>query len=159
MAHRIITTEDARGLSSVLSREELVADTSIATSGVLNLWEFLPGSRIPGSATPPPLLPDMNSIVPGEVQVFKWTVRAHVDATEGGEVLEFSDSDRPGFHSTPTLDVHTILSGTVVFRLDEEDVPMSAGDTVIIRGQSHAWANPSDEDAVILVTVIGAARQ
>ncbi|MDN4640057.1 hypothetical protein QCD70_07360 [Agreia sp. PsM10] len=159
MAHRIISTHDAQGWSRVGSREELVADTSIATSGVLNLWRTLPNTKIPGPVDAPDLLPDMGNVLPGEVLVFKWTVNANTAATEGGDVLEFTDTARPGFHSTATIDVHTVLSGRVVYRLDAEDVELDTGDIVIIRGQSHAWANPWEDDAIIMVTVIGAAAE
>ena len=158
VAHRIITIEDENGKSLVGSREELLADLSIATSGVLNLWRVLPLTEIPGPMDPPNPLPDMGNVQPGEVLVFKWTVNGGTTSTEGGDVLEFTDADRPGFHSTETIDVHTVLSGRVTYRLDTEDVEMAAGDTVIIRGQTHAWANPYEEDSIILVTVIGARR-
>lgn len=158
MVHRIISA-DTNGRSHLGSREEIIADLSIATSGVLNLWRTLPGTTLPGPTVPPAPLPDMGDVRPGEVLVFKWTVNRRTAATDGGDVLEFTDADRPGFHSTATIDVHTVLSGRVVYRLDEEDVELETGDVVIIRGQSHAWANPWDDDAVILVTVIGASPE
>lgn len=158
MAHRIITTEDAKGRSRLGSREELVADNSIPIATVWNLWRVAPNETTPGPDTPPGPLPNIGNIAPGEVLVFKFTFPAHTDVTEAGEVIEFTD-ERRGFHSTNSIDVQTLLEGELVLLLDEEEVILYEGDTVVLRGQSHAWVNRSDSPATLLVTLVGAPRE
>jgi len=158
MAERIITTEDAGGRSRLESRNELAADNSIPIAAVWNLWRVAPDESIPGPVTPPGPLPDIGHIAPGEVLVFKFTFPAHTEVTEARGVIDFTDQ-RPGFHSTDSIDVQTLLEGELILLLDEEETTIRTGDSVVLRGQSHAWENRSDSPATLLVTLVGARRE
>ena len=158
MAYRIITTEDTHGRSRLESRTELVPDNSIPIATVWNLWRVAPRESIPGSDLPPGPLPDIVNIAPGEVLVFTFTFPPHTSVTDGGAVITLSE-ERAGFHSTPSIDVGSVIEGELVFRLDEEDLTLNTGDTIVVRGQSHAWENRSDSPATLLVTLVGASRE
>jgi len=65
---------------------------------------------------------------------------------------------RPGvMHRTETLDYAILLSGELVAILDEDETVMRAGDILIQRGTSHAWANRSGEIARICFVLTDAA--
>jgi quercetin dioxygenase-like cupin family protein len=48
-------------------------------------------------------------------------------------------------HRTKTVDYGIVLSGEITMVLDEEEVPLQAGDIVVQRGTNHAWSNRSDK--------------
>ena len=64
--------------------------------------------------------------------------------------------DEPGWHATDTVDYAMILKGEVYFLLDEEEVLLTAGDVLVIRGTNHAWVNRSSETCTIVGVMIGA---
>ena len=50
-------------------------------------------------------------------------------------------------HRTESIDYGIVLEGEVVLVLDDSEVTLKAGDVVVQRGTSHAWANRSDKIA------------
>ena len=77
-------------------------------------------------------------------------------ATFGGI---FSDADHrggkhPGMHVTRTVDYAIVLAGEIWAILDAEETLMRAGDILIQRGTSHAWANRSRASARIAFILI-----
>jgi quercetin dioxygenase-like cupin family protein len=51
-----------------------------------------------------------------------------------------------------TLDLCLVLDGEVTLVLDEAEVPLQAGDTVVQRATSHAWRNRSSRPAVLAIS-------
>lgn len=77
-------------------------------------------------------------------------------ATEAVFKAMFADADHrpdharhPGMHTTDTIDYAILLQGQLVAVMDEDETVMNAGDILIQRGTSHAWANRSGEMARI----------
>ena len=100
--------------------------------------QHAPGSA-PQSPTPAQL-DEMNQKLPG--------------------VLETSERDHPGMHTTDTADFDVVISGEVVMELDDgAEVLLKAGDCVIQNGTRHAWRNRSSENCVIAYCLIGAERK
>lgn len=67
------------------------------------------------------------------------------------------EPENPGMHTTATIDYEYVVSGRVVLELDDGATrELSAGDTVVQNGTRHAWRNPYDEPAVMVVVLIGA---
>ena len=52
-------------------------------------------------------------------------------------------SAHPLMHRTETVDYGIVLEGEIILVLDGGETPLTAGDVVIQRGTSHAWANRS----------------
>lgn len=50
-------------------------------------------------------------------------------------------------HRTESIDYGIVLEGEVVLVLDDTETVLKAGDVVVQRGTSHAWANRSDKVA------------
>ena len=53
---------------------------------------------------------------------------------------------------TRTLDFCLVLEGEITLVLDAEEVKLTAGDTVVQRGTSHAWSNRSDAPCVLAIS-------
>ena len=55
------------------------------------------------------------------------------------------DPPHPLMHKTETIDYLVVLSGEVYLVLDDSEVLLTAGDTVVQRGTNHAWSNRSTD--------------
>jgi hypothetical protein len=64
------------------------------------------------------------------------------------------DDQHPGMHKTATVDYAIVLAGEIVAILDEGETVLRAGDVLIQRGTSHAWANRSGQPARICFVLI-----
>jgi len=74
---------------------------------------------------------------------------------EVGGAHRLADGARhPMMHRTETVDYAIVLEGEIVMLLDDEDVPLRAGDVVIQRGTNHCWVNRSDRLARIAFILI-----
>ena len=63
----------------------------------------------------------------------------------------------PYMQKTSTLDFALIIEGEVTLVLDLEEVSLSAGDTVVLRGANHAWSNRSGKPCLIAMSMHDAA--
>ncbi|WNG86546.1 cupin domain-containing protein [Mycobacterium sp. ITM-2016-00317] len=118
----MITGVDAEGRSCVVSDDALTLD-QLAPG-------FAMGIPYATSASPPPSRPAGSAplidqgIAPGLV---RWMV---VDLGP--------DSETP-MHHTDTLDLETVVSGSVELVLDDGAHPLQPGDLVVLAGVDHAW--------------------
>lgn len=67
-----------------------------------------------------------------------------------------SPSAHPGMHQHDTTDYITMISGEITLILEEGEVTLRAGDTLIQRGSLHAWENRGSVPAILSSAVIGA---
>jgi hypothetical protein len=65
-----------------------------------------------------------------------------------------TEQQHPGMHTTLTVDYAIVLEGELVAIMDEGETVMRAGDVLIQRATSHAWANRSGKMARILFVLI-----
>jgi hypothetical protein len=77
----------------------------------------------------------------------------------------YSDADHrpeghshPGMHVTDTVDYAIVISGEIYAVMEEGEALMKAGDILIQRGTSHAWANRSDDVCRIAFVLIDGRR-
>jgi hypothetical protein len=80
-------------------------------------------------------------------------VRALFEAIGAGHALA-EDPPHPLMHRTETIDYGIVLEGEVVLILDDSETIVRAGEVVIQRGTSHAWANRSTRNARIAFILI-----
>jgi uncharacterized cupin superfamily protein len=59
-------------------------------------------------------------------------------------------------HRTATIDYAIILSGQIDMLLDDTEVHLQAGDTVVQRGTNHAWVNRGDQPCRIAFILVSA---
>ncbi|MDX6646599.1 MAG: hypothetical protein QOK40_2326 [Miltoncostaeaceae bacterium] len=62
----------------------------------------------------------------------------------------------PSMHRTNTLDCITCIIGEIYLVTDEEEVLMTPGDSVIIRGTNHGWKNRSDKPCLLVGVMVDA---
>jgi quercetin dioxygenase-like cupin family protein len=72
-------------------------------------------------------------------------------------LAELFEADKPGMHTTPTVDYAVVLDGELVLDLDAgKTTRLRPGDVVVQNGTRHAWRNPGSTPATIFVVLIGA---
>ncbi len=80
-------------------------------------------------------------------------------ATDSTNFVDAFDPERPGMHISDSIDFVHILSGQVVLEMEHNEVLVSAGDVVIMRGGWHNWRNESDEPCTVASVMVGTHRE
>ena len=62
----------------------------------------------------------------------------------------------PGMHRTRSVDYALVMSGEIDMLLDDSEVHLKAGDTIVQRGTNHAWANRGNAPCIIAFVLIDA---
>jgi mannose-6-phosphate isomerase-like protein (cupin superfamily) len=71
-------------------------------------------------------------------------------------LAELFEADKPGMHTTPTVDYAVVLDGEILLDLDAgQTTLLLPGDVVVQNGTRHAWRNPGSTPATIFVVLIG----
>jgi mannose-6-phosphate isomerase-like protein (cupin superfamily) len=170
---RVVTGVNADGVSVFASDETVEAVTPALMPGLAfhRLW----GQDDPAVAPQDGAAPPAHAYFPpaGGYRVGTFTVPPDatpppdgVDVEAGLAEIESSlpgliahmEPDHPGMHTTATIDFEYVVSGRVVLELDDgAKVELGPGDTVVQNGTRHAWRNPFDEPATLVVVLIGAS--
>ena len=79
---------------------------------------------------------------------------AFAEMGAGANVVE--GARHPFMHRTDSLDYAVILTGEIYMLLDEDEVLLKAGDTVVQQGTNHAWSNRGTEPCQIAFILIDA---
>jgi quercetin dioxygenase-like cupin family protein len=133
-----ITGVDADGRSCVVSQNELAIDQVAPGFGM--------GIPYATTASPPPARPPGGGplidqgIAPGTV---RWMV------------VDLGPNTEAPLHHTDTLDLQTVVSGSVDLVLDDGAHRLEQGDLVVLTGVDHAWrtgAEPCRLSAVLIGT-------
>ncbi len=61
-------------------------------------------------------------------------------------------------HRNDTLDYMAILAGEVDLVLEDRSIPLRTGDTLVLGGSKHSWANRGAASCLLLFVVVTAAR-
>lgn len=64
-----------------------------------------------------------------------------------------ASAPHPYMQKTRTLDFALIIEGEITLILDLQEVHLSAGDTVVLRGVNHAWSNRSNKPCLIAMSM------
>lgn len=75
----------------------------------------------------------------------------------GKGILDESGKRHPGMHRTDTVDYIVILSGEIWALMDDSEVLLRPGDSLIQRGTIHAWSNRSDKPCRFVAVLVDAA--
>ena len=170
---RVVTGVNADGTSVFVSDERVEAVTPALMPGLAfhRLWGQDDPVAAPQDGTPPPTpayfppaggyrvgtftVPPEATPPPDGVDVEAGL--AEIEAKLPG-LIAHMEPDNPGMHTTATIDFEYVVSGRVVLELDDgAKVELGPGDTVVQNGTRHAWRNPFDEPATLVVVLIGAS--
>jgi quercetin dioxygenase-like cupin family protein len=168
---RYVVGPDSDGMSAVLAAEPTNVQSQEGFFWRATLWatEELPadnqieGDRSAGVTTrePPP-----NGLIFRALEI----PPDHDDAETHRQVLtelnkkvqqsveptEDELKRHPSMHRTGTLDCITCVIGEIYLVTDVDEVLMTPGDTVVIRGTNHAWSNRSDSPCLLVGTMVDA---
>lgn len=150
---KVVTGEGPDGRSYVLS--DGTAD--VAEVGSMDLELLWRGDSAPIVPNDGKSGTEVSFPPPGGVWVITWTIPPGGTGEDPEDIVQ-STGERPGFHSTDSVDVNIVLSGSVVLELDDGEVELQAGDLVVVNGSRHAWQNRSAETVRVLSAIVGAAR-
>ncbi|MGB3352796.1 MAG: cupin domain-containing protein [Mycobacterium sp.] len=123
----VITGVDADGRSCVVSQDGLALD-QLAPGFAMGIPYATTTSPPPGRPTGTAPLIDQG-IAPGHV---RWMV------------VELGPDSETPMHHTDTLDLQTVLSGSVDLVLDDGAHRLGQGDLVVLTGVDHAWRAGAD---------------
>jgi mannose-6-phosphate isomerase-like protein (cupin superfamily) len=172
---RVVTGQDEAG-KSVFMSDELVDPVVLALMPGLefvNIWgddntPSLPtdGARPAApSYFPPPcgyrfalftLPPEGSASLPADIDLQR--AAAEMDEKLPG-MMDHMEPERPGMHTTNTIDLDLVLEGDMYLELDDgAEVHLGTGDCVIQNGTRHAWHNRSSKPCRMLSILVGARR-
>jgi quercetin dioxygenase-like cupin family protein len=142
---RVVTSQDAAGKGVVLADGEPTNAVELNGTRIVRLWE---SAAVPASL---PLAADAGATAGNAYR-------------EGFRGTSFYVAELPGgarapsipLHRNVTLDYMAILSGRIVFKLDEREIELAAGDTLVQGGNLHTWINRWDEPCLLLFVVVAA---
>ena len=162
---RVVSGQDAAGRSIIVS-DEVLEVTVEGGMGGASLWNGDAVPRFPLDGTQPlftTLFPGPNGyrfaimvIRPeGTAAAGGTSAQAHALSGEFHDIIE-GDADKPGMHTTDTVDFEVVLAGEASMELDDDiHVHLKAGDTFVQNGTRHRWYNRGTEDAVVAVFMVG----
>jgi quercetin dioxygenase-like cupin family protein len=164
----VVSGLDAEGLSTIVYDGDQLARATTAVSTVVELWRvdrvptevLKPSTSAPAYSQPPPddgLMMIMAALPPDS----EWATNsaAYAEALSLSGIPEGERTGKvQGFHQTDTVDVVTVISGEVWLALDEGEVRLTPGDTIVQRGTNHAWMNRTEEPTVFVLVMASAIR-
>jgi hypothetical protein len=163
---RIVTGHDAQGRSIIVSDEpapHVVSPPGLPSNRASVMWvtDRVPASNAGNEDTAPADLVAPMGPPPGGVllRIADFPPDSEYDGADIGAMFHHinrGDDPRDGvpqesfkrhfwFHKTATVDYAIVLEGEIWALLDEGETRMRAGDVLIQRGTSHAWANRTDK--------------
>jgi mannose-6-phosphate isomerase-like protein (cupin superfamily) len=165
---RIVTGEGKDGRSRIVADERLEA-IRLPGSENYDLWSADAVGGLPAGGEERPSSTYWPR--PGGYRFFAFTLMPE-GAEQSGEMTDVAaelptwsdvfgayDPDDPGMHRSDTVDFLVVLSGEVVLELDEGEVTLGAGDSVVQNGTRHRWANRGTAPATLAIVLLGAPRE
>ncbi|MDF3311008.1 cupin domain-containing protein [Rhodococcus sp. T2V] len=154
---RVVTGFDENGKSVFVSDEQLEGLLQANTT-LSSVW------RSNGRLQIPPKVPVEDGFgfpTPGGAWVLAWTIPPHSTAGEDqAGVTSAGELPSGGAHATDSVDVNVILSGSVVFELEDgAERVLEAGDSIVVNGVVHTWRNRGASTARVLSVIFGADRR
>ncbi|MDI9953629.1 cupin domain-containing protein [Rhodococcus sp. IEGM 1305] len=153
---RVVTGFDENGKSVFVSDNQLEGLPSTNTT-LSSVWRTASELQIPPKV---PVEDGFGFPSPGGTWVLAWTIPPHSTAGEDrAGVTKAGEMPSGGAHATDSVDVNVIVSGSVVFELEDgSERVLEVGDTIVVNGVVHTWRNRGDETATLLSVIFGAER-
>jgi mannose-6-phosphate isomerase-like protein (cupin superfamily) len=169
---RVVTARSADGRSVIAGDVKLQPVTVSALPGYEwhRLWgtdesalvEFEAGTRPVTSHFPPPGGVRFNIFVVPPASAAGPVAPSEADQRELEAKLpgrsEHMEADEAGMHATASVDFICVLNGEIWLELDEGEVHLRAGDTVVQNATRHAWRNKGVEPCRLAICLVGLPR-
>ncbi len=139
---RVVTGLDDQGRSIIVSAEPVPNTVDFDGWKSEEQWII--------EALPPVMDEDTNT---ADIQDYA------LEPPRGGAIFRlvtFGQGTGP-MHITETIDLIVVLSGDVYLIMEEGEVLLKPGDTVVQRGTNHAWENRGDQECLLAALLISAS--
>lgn len=170
---RVVTGHDENGIAKVISDSEATCILSRPNRPGVTLTNLWKNDRTPALMErhddpvegPLILQPPQDGAIfrivqfdPEDPEVLAKLDGKSAFAEMGASHNVVENARHPFMHRTDSLDYAVILSGEIYMMMDEEDVLLKAGDTVVQQGTNHAWSNRGTEPCQIAFILIDASK-
>jgi quercetin dioxygenase-like cupin family protein len=132
---RVVTGVNAEGQSIITSAGPPPTILGIEGGGMEELWMVDAFPHKLDEALNPADSPEHTGAMDGPGAWFR--------------IVTFAPHSSYPMHKTGTLDFVVVLSGSVRMLMEDGEVTLTPGDSVVQRDTLHAWANDSDEPCVV----------
>jgi hypothetical protein len=166
-ARRVISGVDADGKSTILTDENTKTRVALPAFTVNDVWRLdsLPGTFGAGDAlkSEVELEPPAQGLVvrlatfPPDSEIDPALYAESIGDLHGQDANAGSD-EIVGLHATETIDIATILDGEIYAVFETGETLLRAGDTVINRGNKHAWSNRTDKPVTMVAVMLPAGN-
>jgi quercetin dioxygenase-like cupin family protein len=154
---RVVTGHDADGRAVFLSDGVPPKTIDRGAQGVSEVLVLPgpPGDATSGGDSPDPGFP-LHPVAGGAtVRVIRLPPPAPgVPDDERWLRVAGDDPQRPGMHTTDTLDFEVIMDGEIVLDLEDGEHLLHAGDVVVQRGTPHRWRVSGDRPCTYLAVMV-----
>jgi quercetin dioxygenase-like cupin family protein len=142
-----------------LARRVIVGINGIAASTVVADESNLPRTRLPNGILLQELWQQREIPArPNDLPEAEWTLGP--DAPIEGAVVRIltvpaangDERAEPDLHTDPSLHVITMLSGELIFALEDGEVTLAVGDSIVLRGSMHDLRNVQPQPATFVYT-------
>jgi mannose-6-phosphate isomerase-like protein (cupin superfamily) len=144
---RVVTSEDALGKALLLADGEPTNSFELGGTRVSRLWE------IPGMPARIPLSGDAGTTAGNAYRPEFTGTSFYVCEIPGGE-----RAPKIALHRVSTVDYMAILSGRLVYQIDDREIELGPGDTIVQGGTNHTWINRWKEPCLLLFVVVTARK-
>ena len=163
---RVVTGHDQRGRSIILMDGDAPNSKVIAAAGGLQRTELWETRQSPASNSghrddaedtrtlepaPGGSIFRIVEYPPDSLRLKNLDPAAHF-----GDAADRTGTHHPGMHKTRTIDYAIVMSGEIYAVMEEGEVLLRTGDTLVQRGTNHAWSNRTDQTCVIAFIMISA---
>jgi hypothetical protein len=165
-ARRVVNYVDADGKSAIVEDGLGTARISTPAFTAVDLWRWdsLPAPVQAGDTLGEPELVPPAGAAAVRMACFPPDSEVDLDgfaaalAAVGGDGAHDTDSTIAMLHATDTIDVAVVVSGEIVCVTEQGETTLRQGDSLVQRGNRHAWSNRSNAPAVLVYTMVSATR-
>ena len=168
---RVVTGHDENGVAKVIMDGDATAILERESRPGVTLTNLWQNEKTPAQMErhddpvdgPLILHPPKNGAIfrivqfdPEDPEILKTLDGVTAFAAMGAGANVVQGARHPFMHRTDTLDYAVILTGEIYMLMDEEEILLKAGDTVVQQGTNHAWSNRGTEPCQIAFILIDA---
>jgi quercetin dioxygenase-like cupin family protein len=136
----VVTGDDRSGRSNIHSDGNAQRSFDVGVGEMHQLWLT---ENVPVDATADALAAQPHEVI----------AQPRADGTLF-EICTFRPGQRSPFHRTATIDYVYVVQGEIHLGVDDGEVLLRAGDTVVQRATTHYWDNRSDEPCTMCVVMV-----
>jgi hypothetical protein len=163
---RVVTGHDDQGRSIILMDSDAPNSRLLAAAGGLQRTEMWETTSAPadnsGSRDAAEAINHLHPAPAGTIFRFveyppdSLRLKSLDPSAHFGHSADRSGKRHPGMHKTDTIDYAIVISGEIYAVMEEGEVLLRAGDSLIQRGTNHAWSNRTEQPCIVAFVMVSA---